>query len=263
VSTRVQDHVRFLRATLLEMSPADIPLNASLVYSRHVIEHVPSPAEFLREWTRREVVRQGTPILLETPSLEWIVRSGAFTDLIYEHCNYFSARSLRRILLRAGFLVKRMEFVFEGQYFLIAAHKEDHIVESDLAVPAIGHEVERFCSAESGLRKAWLARLASAASRGSVAVWGAGAKGVSFVTLLDPGRQFVDCLVDVNPAKKGRFVALTGHEIVSPDTARSRGVVTAFVMNPNYLDEVRAKVFAPGTPVELIPFEGSANEIHD
>jgi hypothetical protein len=233
------------------------------VYSRHVIEHVPSPVEFLKEWTRREFVRPATPILLETPSLEWIARSGAFTDIVYEHCSYFSASSLRRILLGAGFQVGWMELVFDGQYFLVAAHKEDHVPEDALAVPAIGQAVKHFAGVEPRLRESWRARLAEAARRGPVAVWGAGAKGVSFTTLLDSGCHRVDCLIDVNPAKQGRFVPLTGHQIVSPETALGRGIVTAFVMNPNYIEEIRARVAALRAPVELIAFEGSVNEIYD
>ncbi|HEX4229463.1 MAG TPA: class I SAM-dependent methyltransferase [Bryobacteraceae bacterium] len=263
VSATDHGHLRFLPTTLHEMAPADIPRNPSLVYSRHVIEHIPSPVEFLKEWIRREFVRPTTPILLETPSLEWIARSGAFTDIVYEHCNYFSASSLRRILMRAGFQAGWLELVFESQYFLIAAHKEDQVAEDALTVPAIGQAVQHFSRVESRLRESWRARLAEAAGRGPVAVWGAGAKGVSFVTLLDSGCHRVDCLIDVNPAKQGRFVAVTGHKIVSPETALGRGVVTAFVMNPNYIDEIRARVAALSAPIESIPFEGSVNDVWD
>jgi len=255
--------IRFWRSTLNDMAAEDLPRDPSLVYARHVIEHVPNPIEFLKEWTRREIVRQATPILLETPSLEWIVRTGAFTDLVYEHCSYFSARSLARILPRAGFLVRTVERVFHGQYFLVEAHQEGLVAEDRLAAPAIGRAVERFCAAEPGMRESWLAQLAEVARKGLVAVWGAGAKGGSFVTLLDSGRRLVDCLIDVNPAKQGRFVPVTGHGIVSPETASGRGIVTAFVMNANYVDEIRAMIAALGSPMELIPFEGSVDEIHN
>jgi hypothetical protein len=200
--------------------------------------------------------------LLETPDLEWIVRNGAFVDLMYEHCNYFSNRSLRRILLKAGFQLQRMERVFEDQYFLLTAHKQESVQEQPLPVAAISQAVKHFCAAEPKLKQSWLDRLAAAANKGPTAVWGAGAKGVSFVSLLDPDRLLVDCLIDVNPAKQGRFVALTGHQIVSPETAVARGVLAALVMNPNYLDEIRNQLSALAAPVELISLGETPNEIY-
>lgn len=47
-------------------------------------------------------------------------------------------------------------------------------------------------------------------------VWGAGAKGATFVSLTDPNRDYISSLVDINPEKQGRYIAKTGHSIISP-----------------------------------------------
>ena len=77
-------------------------------------------------------------------------------------------------------------------------------------------------------------------ARGGVAVWGAGAKGATFVNLVDPDARLVTCLVDVNPRKQGRFVAGTGHAVVAPDQLTPQGVATVIIMNPNYETEIRS-----------------------
>ena len=40
---------------------------------------------------------------IETPAWEWIVEHGAFWDVFYEHCNYFTGATLRRLCEHAGF----------------------------------------------------------------------------------------------------------------------------------------------------------------
>ena len=52
---------------------------------------------------------------------------------------------------------------------------------------------------------------------GSFAVWGAGAKGSTFLNLLDTERKAVKYVIDINPAKQNKFIAGTGHPIYSPE----------------------------------------------
>ncbi len=72
---------------------------------------------------------------------------------------------------------------------------------------------------------------------GHIAIWGAGAKGVSFANLIDPTRKLVDCLVDLNPQKQAGYIPGTGHPIVPYQDLPERGVKSALLMNPNYRDE--------------------------
>ena len=98
--------------------------------------------------------------------------------------------------------------------------------------------MDRFSSERGHFVDRWRGMIAAARNRGSVALWGAGAKGATFALLVDPEHREVDCVIDVNPRKQGGFIPLTGHPIVSPNDAAQREVATIFVMNPNYRDEV-------------------------
>ena len=83
-------------------------------------------------------------------------------------------------------------------------------------------------------------------------VWGAAAKGVTLANLVDPACRYVDCLVDLNPAKHGKFVPGTGHPIVAPKDLPERGVRTAVVTNPNYVDENRRLMREASLDVQLV-----------
>jgi hypothetical protein len=82
-----------------------------------------------------------------------------------------------------------------------------------------------------------VAQLQSSLTGPKTAIWGAGAKGVTFANLADPTGTLIDCVVDLNPHKQGHFMPGTGHPIVAPAALEERGVKRAILMNPNYRDE--------------------------
>jgi hypothetical protein len=58
---------------------------------------------------------------------------------------------------------------------------------------------------------------------------------------MDPQNRRIRFLIDINPAKQGKYVPGTGHPIVPPGYLKDRNGRTAGIvnMNPNYLEENR------------------------
>ena len=245
----LEGRLRFERR-FYDESCADVP--ADVVVCRHVIEHVPDPLELLRA-VRRALGKARSPrIYFETPCVEWILRNRVIWDFFYEHCSLFTAASLRTAFERTGFAVKSVGHVFGGQYLWLEAGLSagEHAPRLEPGgIAALGAE---FAQAESNLRAGWRERVERLAARGKVAIWGAGAKGTTFAHLLDPQSEIIDCLVDLNPGKQGRFVPGTGHCIVDVPGLAARGVHTAILMNPNYRQENEALLASAGLTVELV-----------
>ncbi len=109
-----------------------------------------------------------------------------------------------------------------------------------------------YATDEQKLREVWLARLRDLGQSGKVAVWGAGAKGATFANLVDPKCTLIDCVVDLNPNKQGRFIPGTGHPIVAPTDLPDRGVHNAVLMNPNYRGENLQLLAKAGIELNLI-----------
>lgn len=209
--------------------------------SRHVIEHVPDPRALLRALRAACGGRADARLLLETPDVEWILAHRVVEDFFYEHCSYFPAGALCYAARLEGFRVTRHTSLFGGQYQWIEAAAD---APEKPALPE-APDVERICALarryahEVPARITALARRVGAlAAEGGVAIWGAGAKGVTLVDLCDPERRLVACVVDINPRKQGRFVPGTGHPIVAPEALREKGIRHVIVMNPNYEQEV-------------------------
>jgi SAM-dependent methyltransferase len=229
---------------------ADIP--ADVVVCRHVIEHIPRPLDFLKDIRRALVNSTKARLFFETPCSEWILDNRVIWDFFYEHCSIFTAASLSSAFARAGFEVQDVHRVFNGQYLWLEATvgPEDLPVRDDPS--SIPSRAERFATEEARLNAEWLALVDDLGRRGKVALWGAGAKGVTFANLIDPGRERIECLVDMNPQKQGKFVPGTGHSIVDYHSLQARGVASAILMNANYRGEIESILAREGIPLQLV-----------
>jgi SAM-dependent methyltransferase len=229
--------VSFVREFYSGQTAVRVP---DLVVCRHVIEHVPAPLDLLENVRAALGRERDAQLAFETPAVDWILEGTVIQDFFYEHCSYFTAKSLQFAFERAGFTRFTPRTVFGGQYLWARAeHRPAVAIETprpaagglDVAVQQYGkREKQRTAQLERRLREL--------ASSGPVAVWGAGAKGVTFLNLMDPGCELVDVAVDINPRKQNRFIAGTGHPIVEPREIPRRDVKNVVVMNPNYVAEV-------------------------
>ncbi len=211
---------------------------ADVVVCRHVIEHVPRPLDLLR--SVRHALR-GSPtasVFFETPCIEWILSRRVVWDLFYEHCSLFTAQSLGLAFQASGFQVLNIDHVFGGQYLWIEARCGETETTPTHQESPIVSLAERFREFETAALHDWGQRLAEWNRQSTVALWGAGAKGVTLANLIDPEGRRLNCLVDVNPGKQGHFLPGTGHPIVAPDRLIPRQVGIVGVTNPNYLDEI-------------------------
>jgi len=236
-----------------------------VVVCRHVIEHVADPLELLRAVRAALRERPQARVFFETPCVLWILRNQVVWDFFYEHCSLFSAASLQLAFERTGFEVLQVRHVFAGQYLWLEARpaarlENDPVVggyaaaASDLADLALAYG-----ASEQVQVRGWAKALERWRADGPVALWGAGAKGVTFAHLLDPQALCIDCVVDINPAKQGGHVAGSGHAIIAPSGLLRRGVAHVVLMNPIYRQEVQATLDELGCTARLIDWSPTCN----
>jgi hypothetical protein len=233
-------------------------VNAEAVVCRHVIEHIPDPISLLRV-VRQTLADGQARVFFETPAVEWILERDVIWDFFYEHCSYFGDRSIEHAFRRAGFAVDRNERTFGGQYLWVEAHLgvEDRAATEGDALDharAVAALARRFAAREAELVAERRVRLEQFAQDGAVAIWGAGAKGVTLANLIDPERRLVACVVDLNPNKQGHYLPGTGHPIVAPERLAALGVRTAVLTNPEYFEENARFLRDASLDVTLVDF---------
>ncbi len=211
-----------------------------LIYARHVIEHVAAPVDLLRDMAA--MLGPGGRVCIETPALEWVLANNQMQDFFYEHCNYFTAESLREACRRAGLEAMRVETVFGGQYLWAEAIRGGASMQAGPSIPLPTIDADFF--------RRWQTRLPKGC--GSVAIWGAGAKGVTFATEIDPPAERIACLIDINPNKQRLYTPRSGHPVVAPAAAQRLEIDTIVVMNPNYRDEIVSMAEHAGLRARLL-----------
>ncbi|MGE0143138.1 MAG: class I SAM-dependent methyltransferase [Planctomycetota bacterium] len=236
-------------------SPKYRHLVADLVLCRHTLEHIADVAGFVRS------VRQSAPesavVSFELPDLERILIEGAFWDIYYEHCSYFTLGSLARLFRREGFAPIRLEKCFGDQYLILdarpAAAPETAPIqpgESDLDRTAA--QVRDFEARVPSVLDAWRAWFRAEHARGRRTVlWGSGSKAVAFVTTL-PLDEEVLAVTDVNPYRHRMFLPGSGHEIVPPAELVELRPDNVVVMNPVYVEEIRRDLASMGLRPTLL-----------
>lgn len=227
-------------------------IRADVAICRHVIEHVPHPVTLLHTIRQALANSPHAKVFFETPCTEWIPRNQVIWDFFYEHCSYFTAESLITLFEDEGFSVQSVRHVFGGQYLWLEATISHKKMMTSKKPDSSLQLTEAFAASESEVRKNWEIEIQKLASKGKVAIWGAGAKGVTLANLIDPDRILIDCVVDLNPNKQGKYIPGTGHPIVDYQEIASRGVATAILMNPNYRGEIQALLNEAHLDVDLL-----------
>lgn len=225
--------------------------DADLIISRHTIEHIPEPIKFLKDI--RKISKLNTRIFIETPDVEWILKNSVFWDITYEHCSFFSKNSISTALQISGFQINSIKKIFNNQYMWIEAipSNSTNITFNN----SLNSFVANFSEKYEQKQNEFQAKILNFRKKGNVAVWGAAGKGVNFTNMLDPNHDLIDCLIDLNPKKWGKFIAGTGHEIINFTDIENREINTAIVMNPNYFDEISSLVKENNLQLELVNTE--------
>jgi SAM-dependent methyltransferase len=192
---------------------------------RHVLEHIQDPYQFLLKLSAANSY-QGL-IYIEVPCFDWICKKSAWFDIFYEHVNYFRVSDFFRMfgsVIDSGHL-------FGGQYLYVLGDlstlkppvfKENNAAEFPINLrPTFAHE--------------------STAIGSDVVIWGGASKGVIFALLSARAGRPVKAVIDINPAKQGKYLAGTGLLVQSPQSVLPslKPGTTIYVMNSNYLAEIQ------------------------
>lgn len=195
-------------------------IKANGLILRHVLEHIQDPYSFLMHL--QEANGGSGLIYIEVPCFDWICSHRAWFDVFYEHVNYFRLADFHRMFGR----VLESGRIFGEQYLYVVA---------DLAsLKQPKYDEDRCVNFPDDF-------LQNLQEQNRTAVWGGASKGVIFTLLKSRLNQLIDIVIDINPAKQGKYLPASGLRVNSPEVALKMlpHGSTIFVMNSNYLQEIK------------------------
>jgi SAM-dependent methyltransferase len=221
-AARQRGHRRVLEGNLTTAVLPGAPFDA--VVARHVLEHVPQPVVFL-EQVRAQLKPEGK-VFLEVPNLDGIIDNKRFQDFYAEHLSYFDPGSLTSVLARAGYEVKEIFTIEEGDYLVAVARAPRWRLQGmldDLADFRTRFQTLAKESREQGRR---------------LAVWGAGGRGVALYALVRAQDLGIAYVVDSDPNKHGCFTPVSHLPVVSPARLQSDPVDDLLIVASAFQGEI-------------------------
>jgi SAM-dependent methyltransferase len=230
-------------------------LKGDLVCCRHTLEHIDATREFVSMLRRTLGEHTDSVVFFEVPDVTRVLREGAFWDIYYEHCSYFSLGALARLFGSCGFEVVEASRAFDDQYLLLEAR------------PANGHSPRRsFGNLDEEARDVagfskkyrasigeWCRRFESLQRNGQrAAIWGSSSKCVAFLSAVPMPEDSECVVVDINPHRHGKYLPGIAKQILPPEALRDYRPNLVVPMNPIYSSEIRQDLERMGLKPELM-----------
>ncbi len=236
--------------------PKTVPQAPDFVVCRHTLEHIAPVGAFVRDIKTTIGNDREVGIFFETPDMMRILEEGAYWDIYFEHCSYFTAGSHARLFRQEGLTVTDLYLAYGDQYIIQYAEANGRAsgvpLDLEMDLDRARGLAEAFPGRVREVQAYWHDFVETRRAKGKrIAIWGGGSKGVSFLTSTGLGTA-VDQVVDVNPFKQGKFLPGTGHLVVAPESLPEAPPDVVIIMNPIYLDEIGSHLHRLGLNPELV-----------
>ena len=216
---------------------------ADLIVSRHVLEHIPDPKNFLKIIRRVIGEHTQTRLYFEVPNALKTIRRLFIWDIIYEHYSYFTSISLRHLFSICGLDINKISENYEGQFLGIEA--EPNMQKKSFFLSNQKNGVKKISDNIASFFKKYQHRIEKCKQKLNeienkkqrVVLWGAGSKGVTFLNAFKNSQ--IKYAVDINPNKQGMYIPGTGQIIVQPKFLQEYKPNVIIIMNPIYKNEIK------------------------
>ena len=202
--------------------------DAGLFVMRCVLPHIPEPWEWIRSMGEDH---PRALLLIEYQRLEWMAEHDVWYQLAHDHVNQFTVADF----------AARFEVVDQGNF------ANDEWAWVVIRPDTYRRPAPRGCDLRDALDGLIAARhrMLTALTGLRVALWGAAGKGIILAHALTQAGAEVSFAVDADPARQGKFMDVSGVEVIAPEEAIARLTDHELVVcNPNHRRAVRELVAA-------------------
>ena len=219
-------------------SPEKIPVRSEevdLIVMRHVLEHIPDPLATIAQLA--SIARPGLKLYIEVPNAQDIINNHRFYDFFYEHITYFNPELLIGIMRNLGFTTHQVNYLFQGQHFSILCEKTEVTHTSFLPIKAI--ENIPVVAGFTSYTEDFLKKLRDVINYyHKIAIYGAGNHSLGIAALLNIDSEKVQCFLDLNKMKAGKYSPKTHIPILLPQKENLQDLDAIVIIAPLHQDEI-------------------------
>ena len=224
---------------------------ADVIHANNVFAHVPDLHGFVSGIAT--ILKPGGIVVIETPYVGDLVRRLEFDTIYHEHVFYYSLTSLTNVLAGHDLIVTDVErmAIHGGSLRVFAAHAGSAV--PDPAVAALLAEEDALGVASLGYFNAFAAQVRALgdelrgvlsdikAQGGSIAGYGAAAKGAVLLNAFGIGGETIDFVADRSPHKQGRSMPGVRIPVVPAEHLLAAMPDACLLLSWNFADEILAQ----------------------
>ena len=208
-------------------------ITADLVAFRQVLEHIDNPKSFLADTVKGLSKKDGvTHFYIEVPNSEMAFAGDRFYDIYYDHCNYFTVKSITSILEECGLKVGELTLEMNKEIICVIASTK-HFKAKTVK--------EKLNGAVDSIRSALESHLTQ---NKKVLVWGAAGNGANLLNTLQLNSSVIPFVIDKDTNKHGKFIPIMGQQIISPDEAVKLKPDVILIMSQFHRPEISKECLA-------------------
>jgi len=196
-------------------------LKPDLIVSRHVLEHLTNPLEFLQSLSFVATQTEHSSLAyFEVPCVDRVLETGRTVDLYYEHNSQFTTTSFKKMLEKSGVKIEKVGHGYDGEviYAIVQItaleQHQNNVAQSKMYARSTARALITIKRQLSELVK----------NRRSIAVWGGTGKSAAFINRYNLDAERFPVVVDSDHSKVGTFVPGTGQEIKYRDWLKNNPV---------------------------------------
>ena len=159
---------------------------------------------------------------IEVPNGQKIISQNRYYDIFPEHLNYYSILSLTTLLVKSGFEIIKIEESFDENYISAFVKKT--------------RQFEGFTKEISNNKRSMDKILQK---YNNYAIWGAGTKSRSFISLLDIPPKYI---FDNNPLIQGGYLSGSSVKIERPDITKLAACEAVVIFAISYKTEIEKEL---------------------
>lgn len=227
------------RISSIHRGDLNISVKADILLVRHILEHVHDIHGFfssLKHW-----VTPGGYMLIEVPCCDSQMEQFDYSMIWEEHVSCFTPATFKRCLSIMGLSLRHvervhypLEDVLIGIFQLLDHNEENGVEDATGEINRARAYGQRMPDVTLGIKRA----LARFREKGQVVVFGAGHMACSFVNLHGLADQ-IDCFLDDNPNKVGRFMPGSRRPIYTSNRLETQSFsLCLLALNPSLDDKI-------------------------